>query len=97
MTGKIFQSCTFYCTRTLSQRVIITRSRDRKIRSCEQNCDRQGDFPKRVQLGRFSGAVYNGWNFIGNKYFLLLQPCTVTVRAVSKALSVSLARSASIR
>jgi len=24
----------------LSQRVIITRSRDRKIRSCERNCDR---------------------------------------------------------
>jgi len=57
----------------LSQRVIITRSRDRKIRSCERNCDRQGDFPKRVRLGR-SRVPSNSWNFIGNKYFLLLQP-----------------------
>lgn len=35
----------------LSQRVIITRSRDRKIRSCERNYDRRRDFPKRVRLG----------------------------------------------
>lgn len=36
----------------LSQRVIITRLRDRKIRSCERNYNRQGDFPKRMRLGR---------------------------------------------
>lgn len=55
---------------TIAQRVIIIRSRNRKIRSCERNYERQVDFPKRVRLGH-SRVPSNGWNFIGNKYFLL--------------------------
>lgn len=65
----------------LSHRVIITRSWCRKIRFCEITIG--GKTPKRVQLGH-SRVPSNGWNFIGNKYFLLLQPRTPLERLVRR-------------
>lgn len=58
MTGNIFQRYIHTHKYSVpSQRVIITRSRNRKIRSYERNCDRWGDFPKHEQP----------WNVLGQR------------------------------
>lgn len=91
MTGKIFQRYTLYYRSGL---LLLDREAVKFDLANEITIGRETS--KRVQLGR-SRVPSNGWNFIGNKYFLLLQPRTVMARVVSEAISVSPARPASIR
>lgn len=73
----------------LSQRVIITRSWDRKIRSHERNCDRRGDFLKRARHYDVLGCCLMAGTL--SEINIFCSRChAVAARAVSKVISVSL-------